>query len=233
MKLPQELKYCKYCQNRNFDKDKGIICSFTNSKPSFKNVCQDFSKDNETVARIGERMIYESNYSLNLIEKFKDIFHIRVIPSLFGSTVIRYSKFKAVVYFIYLFGLLDFLLIYSIKTVPIDQLVIAIPSFTFMIGLFSFIIYLRFKDAFSKIPILEFNEKGLLVNNEFIKWPDFVGYKIYDEIIRTGRGNNRETYLELECIGREKREVIDVNQLNISKKNLLYLLNFYYSKRTK
>ena len=38
-------QYCKYCNNRKFDTQKGIICSITGFKPDFDAVCPNYDED--------------------------------------------------------------------------------------------------------------------------------------------------------------------------------------------
>lgn len=49
--LNQQLDYCKKCQNRQMDFQKGILCSLTNNKPKFEKTCKDFILDEKVRER--------------------------------------------------------------------------------------------------------------------------------------------------------------------------------------
>ena len=43
--LQEKLEYCKICKLSNRTLDKGIVCSLTNEKPNFDNICENFVID--------------------------------------------------------------------------------------------------------------------------------------------------------------------------------------------
>ena len=43
--------YCKYCLNHDFNLKDGIVCKLTSKKPTFTNVCEDFSKNKKIVKK--------------------------------------------------------------------------------------------------------------------------------------------------------------------------------------
>jgi hypothetical protein len=47
----EQLEFCKFCKNRKFEMQQGIICGLTEKKAVFKYTCKDFSEDNLAIHR--------------------------------------------------------------------------------------------------------------------------------------------------------------------------------------
>ena len=51
MNLEERLKYCSICKNRKINREIGLICSLTKTKPNFDSTCTDFIKDEKEIDR--------------------------------------------------------------------------------------------------------------------------------------------------------------------------------------
>ncbi len=52
MDLNERLEFCRVCQNRKIDFKIGLVCSLTQEKPDFLEVCQSFIKDEKEADRV-------------------------------------------------------------------------------------------------------------------------------------------------------------------------------------
>jgi len=50
MTRQERLKYCKTCNHKKFNFDKGIICSLTNNIANFEDLCENYLKDEKLVS---------------------------------------------------------------------------------------------------------------------------------------------------------------------------------------
>jgi len=51
MTREEHLKFCKVCQNKAFDREKGIICSLTGNIADFEDSCASFQENTEIAAK--------------------------------------------------------------------------------------------------------------------------------------------------------------------------------------
>lgn len=51
MTSKERLEYCTICENRIVDFKNGLVCSLTNQKPNFENICDFFTKDEKEAER--------------------------------------------------------------------------------------------------------------------------------------------------------------------------------------
>ena len=47
----EHLAFCKFCENRKFEIQQGIICSITNKQAAVKYSCKDYTEDNVAIHR--------------------------------------------------------------------------------------------------------------------------------------------------------------------------------------
>lgn len=47
----KQIETCKSCSNRKFDSQQGILCSLTEAKPSFEDICPDFIQDEKIIKK--------------------------------------------------------------------------------------------------------------------------------------------------------------------------------------
>lgn len=51
MDRQEQLKYCKTCTNKVFDRNRGILCCLTNDYPVFQASCADYKQDMELLRK--------------------------------------------------------------------------------------------------------------------------------------------------------------------------------------
>lgn len=51
MERQEQLKYCKTCTNKMFDRKRGILCGLTNNYPAFQINCADYNQDMELLRK--------------------------------------------------------------------------------------------------------------------------------------------------------------------------------------
>ncbi len=51
----EKLDYCRVCENRKTDYERGIVCGLTNEKPTFEESCPDFTIDEVNADRLVDR----------------------------------------------------------------------------------------------------------------------------------------------------------------------------------
>jgi len=71
MTRQERLKFCKTCQNRKFDLNKGILCGLTNDYAAFDESCPDFALDEKIQSLEKFKKDQEENQKLN-VEKKKE-----------------------------------------------------------------------------------------------------------------------------------------------------------------
>ncbi|NOU60392.1 DUF4328 domain-containing protein [Marinifilum caeruleilacunae] len=47
----KQIETCKSCENRKFDTQQGILCSLTDAKPIFEEICSDYVQDEKTIQK--------------------------------------------------------------------------------------------------------------------------------------------------------------------------------------
>ena len=55
MKLKDKLDYCRVCENRKTDYERGIVCGLTDEKPAWEKSCDDFVIDEVNADRLLDR----------------------------------------------------------------------------------------------------------------------------------------------------------------------------------
>ncbi|MCR9253278.1 MAG: hypothetical protein NXI20_22890 [bacterium] len=55
MKLQDKLDYCRVCENRKTDYERGIVCGLTDDKPTWEDSCPDFIIDEVNADRLADR----------------------------------------------------------------------------------------------------------------------------------------------------------------------------------
>ncbi|MDN5203791.1 hypothetical protein QQ008_20540 [Fulvivirgaceae bacterium BMA10] len=50
--LQEQLKFCRTCQKRQLDPQRGIVCSLTNEKPTFTDNCPNYQIDSSEAQRL-------------------------------------------------------------------------------------------------------------------------------------------------------------------------------------
>ncbi len=69
MKVKDKINYCRVCENRKTDYERGIVCGLTDEKPTFEDSCPDFIIDEVNADRLADR---DSNVKKILAEVFVD-----------------------------------------------------------------------------------------------------------------------------------------------------------------
>lgn len=54
LSISEKLAICQNCKNRKFNSSVGIICGLTESKPTFEEICSNYSADEVAIARQSE-----------------------------------------------------------------------------------------------------------------------------------------------------------------------------------
>lgn len=65
MDRAHQLEYCKICQHRKFDSQKGIICGLTEAKADFEESCASFEIDEQYIEKEKQRAIGEKKQRLS------------------------------------------------------------------------------------------------------------------------------------------------------------------------
>lgn len=228
-----DITFCKSCLNRQFDPERGIICSLTSQKPEFILTCKEFLIDVHQVKSRRAELSHKSNEAVSHFDYIKDILYKKTSRS--RDVEIRYSKLK-----IYLGIFFGFLLL-SIMIIPpalqgywdsLETLVRIVSAFIIMLPVPLFLAFHYLKFAHHKSPIIVLTNKGLTVDGEFRQWKDVIGYEIYKDEFESKRliGKNYTKRIRFETIGRLSKEHIDVELLDISAASLDNLLDEYLSK---
>lgn len=89
-----QLRYCKKCKNREFNKKKGLVCQLTGDVADFYKVCSQYIVDEEKVEEIKQIKVKEE---LQVIESETDrtvkmLFLFSIATIFFGSFFLFYSK---------------------------------------------------------------------------------------------------------------------------------------------
>lgn len=68
MSLEDRLKYCKLCQNRVFDIQKGLLCKLTYAKPVFEKSCNDYHEDLAERKNLEVNQFYDTPQNGSLLD---------------------------------------------------------------------------------------------------------------------------------------------------------------------
>lgn len=88
------LDTCKKCKKRQFDFQRGTVCSLTNEKPTFENTCPDFDSDEKIVEYRGEEVKPNNERSRILLLMIWIVLALEII-SIFSS-VLQYNLLQTV-----------------------------------------------------------------------------------------------------------------------------------------
>ena len=97
MDRQERLRFCRTCQNRNFDPNKGIICNLTNDVATFEDTCVDYSLNIKLKSLERYKNEVRQTKKINVKKKkvrtkeklTKDDFHLILSTSLLTTFIIR------------------------------------------------------------------------------------------------------------------------------------------------
>ncbi|MBZ0246201.1 MAG: hypothetical protein K8H85_09665 [Cyclobacteriaceae bacterium] len=191
------LKFCLLCVNRQFDRDKGVICRLTNAQADFIEDCKDLKIDNSEFKRISVEKIYkfgitdkkgffkelvkESDIDYHLTTKFS-LVKPREQKDLGSETHIQKSKV--------LYGLLTLVpiafftvLLFQTKSIGYSLLIIG-ALITCLIAVGWILV-----DYFINKNDFIINDRGFKIKEQFIPWKIILGTMI--KIERFKNFNNK------------------------------------------
>ncbi len=198
-----QIKFCSVCVNRQFSKDKGVICSITNNQADFEDDCENFYRDEieckrVMIEKIQKYGLVETKGSLNkllgeIIEyevtkviRFIDPHHGKDLPSstYVGKSYLKYGLGVFAIIFLIVSGLIQ------TEFEGFDLTVIGV-----VVALLGFIIWL-IMDFKSNKNDFTINEQGIIKSGNLIPWKIILG-----TLIRKVPSNSFSEYYLILIVG--------------------------------
>jgi len=219
-----ENKYCKFCNNKLFDRDKGLLCGLTNSKPKSFISCSDYSEN------IEERDKYRKGSGIyrmrdeELISYYFPFVLKKELDKLnFSRIEIKKSVFKSILFAFFVPYTFSF--IYWNFTNPVEWT----PSrilFNLIYLIMLLILIIRF---FTNKPVIVFDKSELKISDQTYKWNGIL--RIYfSEKLNIGKYSSRwkrfkETLMIVETFN--AKHSYDISRLNTNRKKMLKYIEYF------
>lgn len=227
-KMDEVAKYCKYCSNRIIGKDGRFLCGLTNNKPNFEDVCSDYSFNNNLRNEFSKNLFKNSNFELTVLDHFTDFFYSHFTVNDIFDLKILYSiskaKFLLIVTFIFPLVVLIDVNIDVLWQSP--EILGSILLMLLATGLMSFVFWLFIKADIKKsksgFVLFGSSPKGCVINNEVYEWNTVGGFHVHNELENKSRRTGYS--LDIYIIGKKMPFMLQIESLNISRKDLQVLL---------
>ncbi len=219
MNHKDRLTYCRYCTNRQFDSNRGLICLLTKEKACFETICNDFVKDENELKK---SMMGSGPYRLIIDEETDYTFPFLSSRDKLTINLDSLKLYKKAIRSRYLYILFLVLFALSLQLIWIvDVEIIVAISLLILIGAF-LILHRKYKEN----PYLIIDKTGINIkDNKNIPWSNiirfyFSSFSKKDSNPLFSRTINR---MHVETFGNSKGINIDItacgqNLIKLSKK---------------
>ena len=207
-----------------FEKDKGLLCGLTNTKPNEFITCSDYLKDNEEIEKYRKGSgIYRMKDEELLKYYFPFMLNDELEKMSLAQVEVKKSIFKSILF--YFFVPYTFLFIYWNFKNPVEWT----PSHTLFNLIYVIMLIILIVRFVTNKPVMVIDKSQLNIGDQKFKWNDII--RIYfSEKLNIGKYSSRwkrfkETLMIVETFTDEHS--YDISRLNTNRKKMSKYIEYF------